>query len=404
VITPGGQPDPRWGGSLMHLLSPRPRDSLAAFSLRLDQANGLPAGATLRTMRSHGTGLDSLATPGALLSASTFDLTRLALLCLISLESCVALTACELSAALFGGAPTSSRSLGARQGWAVCSLCIASGEVPLELHFKYIDACSQHQIRLSTSCRCGSLIRLFSGQEPFVCADVWCARPYATLPTIAARRGEFRIAAAHTAVCRDLLALTATATPISDGSGRRGLRHLLLLRPRTDKRRRLLDQCKGSAPTTVDLIVRVLRFTSSSVADWLLAMDSERGAVVPAQRAYTRCPNASCTSNALERNLPEGRFRTCGECGTRHTRTRVVFAFDAVAGYPAWRSVRNARRLETLRTAVTNACTEIARTRNRFTATAVFERAGVPRSFAYYSDRAGLLAIVRRFEGLRRAA
>lgn len=387
----------------MHLLSPRSYDSLAAFSLRLDQANALPAGATLRAMRSHGTGLGSLATPGALLSAATFDLTRLALFCLISLESCVALTARGLSATLFGDAPTSSRSLGARQGWALCPLCIANGDLPLELHFKYVDACAQHQIRLVTRCSCGAPIQLFSGQQPFVCLDVGCGRPYSTLAAIAAGRDELRAAAEYRTVCRDLLAL-AEATPSLARGQRRGLRHLLLLERASDRRTRLLDQCKGSAPATVDLVVRVLRFSSSSVAKWAKATELERRTVAAARRDYTRCPNPRCTNDRLMRSVPEGRFRTCGACGTRHTRDRVVFAFDPIPGYPAWRAFRNARRLEALRAAVTRACTDSKRTGNRGTANIVFDRAGVPRSFAYYSDRAGLLAIVRRFEDLRRAA
>ena len=208
-------------------------------------------------------------------------------------------------------------------------------------------------------------------------------------------------------VLSDLLAKAADPLPLRAGFGR-CLRGALL--PKDLPRGQgtalatALRQDRPSLPTLVEALV----VTGTTVEEWrdLMrdgAVRSSSSSTV-ARRPRRFFPSSStpicpqCNASQPYRN---GRAATvdrmqefiCKRCGTRYTQHQVLFSFDPHPTYRRVLAERNGKRLERYRAAVAATLStwpgDLAATR-----TAVFARAGVPRSIPYTTERAGLVQLV----------
>lgn len=367
--------EPRWRAALPRLVAIDRGQSLAGAVLAHEFANRLDAGALFRQTRRHRTGMTHMGRPGAHLIATGFD--RAALACLLGLDTTelASLTAQPLVERAYAGAALRSRTLGQRTSYALCPDCAVAQRIPLVSLFAAVWGCAEHRLRLVLRCSCRGLISPFRAQRPWTCHS--CGQPYATLRHVPIRDHDEQVALERwVALYEQLLAL-----PIDlPGELRDPLRALLLLRRidrRVDTRVLYLRITEGRAPLA--LIAKILCVTASMPAD-LLQMSH------PAMTGSGPCPSPSCPGD-LGSWGSERSVLICRRCGTRSKSGRVLFSFDPAAAYPTWRALRNRERLEDLRARMRHAA------RRGGSLDEVFERAGVPRSLAYRTPRAGLTQI-----------
>lgn len=370
--------EPRWRASLPRLVPVDQGQSLAGAVLAHELANHLDAGALFRQTRLHRTGMAHMGRPGAHLLATGFDRVALGRLLGIDAGELEALTAQLLVQRVYVGAPLLSRTLGQRTSYALCPGCVASQTIPLVSLFAAVWGCPAHRLRLVLRCSCRSVISPFRAQRPWTCHS--CGRPYADLRRVAISDADERVALERWVALYEQLRALAVDLP---GELRDPLRALLLLRRidrSVDARVLYLRIAEGRAPLA--LITKILCVTGSVPADLF-------GLSYPSVSAVGPCPSPRCPGD-LGSWGSERSVLICRRCGTRSKGGRVLFSFDPVAGYPTWRALRNQQRLEDLRDRVRLAV------RRGSSIEEVFERAGVPRSLAYRTPRAGLIQATAR--------
>jgi hypothetical protein len=163
-----------------------------------------------------------------------------------------------------------------------------------------------------------------------------------------------------------------------------------------------LRQDRPSLPTLVEALV----VTGTTVDQWRTRVrDGTAGTSSTRRRRLRRlfpsgkdpiCPQCSATQpyrNGRATTVAGEQEFICKRCGTRYTQSQVLFSFDPHPTYRGVLAERNAKRLARCRDAVA-AVVAGWPTRVRLTRTAVFAQAGVPRSIAYTTERAGLVQIL----------
>jgi hypothetical protein len=400
-IEPG---DTAWKRSYPAFRDPLPGESLAGFMLALDALNGFDAGQTYRLIRRHAVGASGIG-PGYFLSGACFNLGELAALAGgTSQDGLLGLTLQPLLAWLFPDWRGGSTTIGQRLGFRVCPPCFQDDFVSVTSLHDHFEGCARHGVRLVDRCRCPSKapIRLFARQDPGRCHAPFCGMRYADLeevPLDALTLDRTRRAAA---TFEDLIAFAATAPePLPRRQMFAGLRTLLATAGVIPS-----VPVRAAGDLSLSVILTILAETAQGAASLDQACRSSSGGIsrrTPAapQRAEGACPGASC--NGASEVSRDGHLKTLGErqyvctrCGTRFTRSRVLFAFDDLPDYPTWRSVRNRRKLQGYRSEVTAACRKLQQPKTYLGIEAIFASVGVPSSAPYQSERAGLAAIVDR--------
>lgn len=147
-------------------------------------------------------------------------------------------------------------------------------------------------------------------------------------------------------------------------------------------------------------IADVLAETGATAAE--LNTASRADALAPAiqqPRAEGVCPNPACGGSS--KVCKDGRLASrnerqyvCSRCGTRFTRTCVLFAFVELPGYAAWHTDFNRRKLAGYRVELAKVCAQKQVPLMYLGAERAFLLAKVPSATPYQSEEAGLLQIV----------
>ena len=370
--------EPRGRTSLPRLVEVEKGQSLAGALLQHELVNELSAGTLLRASRRHRTGPGHLGRPGAHLLATAFDRSYLMRLLALDEPRFESLTARTMVRVLYGAAPIQSRTLGQRLAYAICPACAAHSRILRTALFAQIWGCADHMLRSVLRCSCRATVAPFQRQRPFSCHG--CGRPYAAFQQVAiVDPTEQAALISWTQIYEALLEASATEPLLLQPA----LRALLLLGPVDPLADRTTLYARTDvARAPVALIANILCVTGND-PDTLFSLASQP------VRSVTACPNATCPGDAGFWGSARC-VLICRACGTRFdSHRRVLFSFDPAPGYASWRAVRNNRRLTDLREHVAREARG-----GKWSAKDIFERAGVPKSLAYRTPRAGLLALI----------
>ena len=406
IITPE---DPLWDESYTRFCDPRPGESLASYVLWLDQLNQLPAGTTLRAIRTVGTGPSKVGLPGTFRRATILDLGMLSRLAgglpIPALED---LTLRPLQRWLFGS--TERPTLGGTR-YRICPQCVGERGFPLVFFFDQVRACARHGLSLVEVCACDpeAILFPFGRQEPFHCHSLGCERPYAAISAAPLDEAERAEAQKWVDIYEALLARAASRpAPVAADELVRSLRHLIYQTGRQPRDAYRLE-LRLRDDVSISLLADTLHRVGASVDDFLgvLAHAPSRP---PRLSARTRvdcrgdeCPNPYCPGLTIEELagrpllLTSRTEQQCRACGTRFRGNVIDFSFDDVPGYDVRRAQRHRARLAGLQRAVTQICDRWLAEGRAIVARHVFEFIGVAHSVAWTTKRAGLGAIVETY-------
>jgi hypothetical protein len=389
---------PAWAKSLPLFRDPDPGESLAGYVLALDALNGFDAGQTFRMIRRHGVGPSNM-TPGNYLTGVCFNLQTLADLAGgLGLMEAVALTVQPLGAWLFADRPRALNAI-AHPQFRICPDCFREGLLPMSFLFADVIGCARHGRVLALECSCTTPIMPFMGQTPGACHGIGCSVEYRQLESAPMSATQQEAVGALTRSYEDLVAFARTEPePLSFRQLRAGLQAVIVARGRMTS---LFASIQSTAPLRG--IAQVLARTGATPAELQRACLESHAALRSRTRGVLRpeglCPNPTCAG--ASEVVRDGHLASsseaqhaCMRCGTRFTRSRVLFAFDALPTYASWRALENRQKLAAHRARVAEVVATEQRPSVYLGVERVFALAGVPTSAPYRSERAGLVHLV----------
>jgi hypothetical protein len=174
--------EPMWGATVPHLVVPRADEWLLGLSLRCDLANGWFAGTTARLVAVAPLAESPRVSPGFFITATLFDLNRLAELIAVPVMA-VANTTFKDALGRFNTArEPHARTLGAPTRLRVCPACVAEDHHLLKSSvLTGLSTCTVHQLVLQSRCTCASALFPWGRRaQPFTCGA--CGQPWDNLP------------------------------------------------------------------------------------------------------------------------------------------------------------------------------------------------------------------------------
>ena len=386
------------------VLHPYHGESLYGFTLRLDDANDIPAGTVARLISGEGRGPGRRAEASYQFAANLYDLELLGALAETPRRAIEALTYRRQLQRLFGP-DAAGRRVGRGVQFRVCPSCIRERRfVSLEAALPLLTTCPEHQVQLVAECTaCSRLLIPFDtrGYPPFICRCglAWEDNQSHPLPP-PDRPTQRRVVRAYRWIFANL------PTDLEGAA-----RHLAREIPehRFEGGYELMrDDPAWAEPryfASVSSVVALL-VARNYHPSRLLEIDS------PALEPRHACLNLECRADAgsIRKNgVYSGELETyCAECGSRFRGGRIILSFDRDHGDPTLspRAVTRARaRLVGWRMRLRHAAAEMMAERpaSQIEIRDVFERAGVPTAGYLRARKLRLVptvkAVLRGWEG-----
>ena len=204
-------PDRAWRRCLPRITDVQRHEALTSLILRLEELNGLPAGALIPRLRTYfsfrlaprmvtGHGIDFDLFCDDIAGADP--------------SAIVAATLRETLYWQYGTAYARGPSL-FHAIHTVCPACAEARVFLLSVVALPLMACPRHGLRLHTRCSCGVDLRLFRRQRPFTCHA--CGADYASLPRQAAAPSALRFSRSRERTFHRLVALTPQLEQVGPG-------------------------------------------------------------------------------------------------------------------------------------------------------------------------------------------
>src|SRR5258708_2819787 len=174
--------EPTWGATLPHLIVPHADEWLLGLLLRCDLANGWCAGTTARLVAVAPLAESPRVSPGFFITATLFDLKRLAELIAVPAIAVADTTFKDALGRFNTARRPHARTLGAPTRLRVCPACVAEDRLLLKSSvLTGLSTCTVHQLMLQSRCACTSALFPWGKRtQPFTCGA--CGQSWDNLP------------------------------------------------------------------------------------------------------------------------------------------------------------------------------------------------------------------------------